>query len=67
MMSERQSVIDEAVRRERKRDYGLAGNSLTRYKCQIGAHGAGETLVPIPNTTVKPSIGYNTWVLALGK
>ena len=33
----------------------------------LGAHGAGETPVPIPNTAVKPSSGYNTWVLALGK
>ena len=37
------------------------------HKLLIGLHGAGETLVPIPNTKVKPSIGYNTWVLALGK
>ena len=33
----------------------------------FGAHGARETPVPIPNTAVKPSSGYNTWVLALGK
>ncbi len=28
---------------------------------KIGAHSAGETPVPIPNTAVKPSSGYNTW------
>ncbi len=33
----------------------------------LGVHGARETPVPIPNTAVKPSSGYNTWVLALGK
>jgi hypothetical protein len=33
----------------------------------VGAHRAGETPVPMPNTEVKPRIGYNTWVLALGK
>jgi hypothetical protein len=33
----------------------------------FGLHGEGETLVPMPNTKVKPFIGYNTWVLALGK
>ena len=27
----------------------------------IGAHGARETPVPMPNTAVKPSSGYNTW------
>lgn len=29
----------------------------------IGAHGARETPVPMPNTAVKPSSGYNTWVI----
>ena len=27
----------------------------------IGAHGARETPVPMPNTAVKPRSGYNTW------
>jgi hypothetical protein len=29
----------------------------------IGAHGARETPVPMPNTAVKPRSGYNTWVI----
>ncbi len=33
----------------------------------IGAHGARETPVPIPNTEVKPRSGYNTWGSPLGK
>ena len=32
-------------------------------KYQVGAHREGETPVPMPNTEVKPSIGYNTWVI----
>jgi hypothetical protein len=36
-------------------------------KLRIGVHRERETPVPIPNTAVKPFIGYNTWVLALGK
>ena len=31
--------------------------------CHIGAPGARETPVPIPNTEVKPRSGYNTWVI----
>ena len=27
----------------------------------VGAHGARETPVTMPNTVVKPSSGYNTW------
>jgi hypothetical protein len=34
---------------------------------EIGAHGARETPVPIPNTVVKPRSGYNTWGPPLGK
>jgi hypothetical protein len=45
----------------------LLGLLAVRCKCGIGAHGARETPVPMPNTEVKPSSGYNTWVLALGK
>ena len=45
----------------------LAGNICRGKKARIGVHGARETPVPIPNTAVKPSSGYNTWVLALGK
>ena len=33
----------------------------------VGAHGARETPVPIPNTEVKPRSGYNTWGSPLGK
>jgi hypothetical protein len=33
----------------------------------IGAHGARETPVPMPNTAVKPRSGYNTWGSPLGK
>lgn len=33
----------------------------------FGAHGAGETLDPIPNSKVKPSCGYNTAGFARGK
>ena len=29
----------------------------------IGAQRGGEPPVPMPNTEVKPSIGYNTWVI----
>lgn len=32
-------------------------------RAQIGAHSAGATPVTIPNTEVKPSSGYNTWVI----
>ena len=56
------SVTDTAIHQERKRSFGFAENRLARYKCQIGAHGARETPVPIPNTAVKPGSGYNTWV-----
>jgi hypothetical protein len=31
-------------------------------KSLVGLHGEGETPVPIPNTAVKPFIGYYTWV-----
>jgi hypothetical protein len=55
------------MRPELKADFGYAKTGFERYKGGIGLHGAGETPVPIPNTEVKPSIGYNTWVLALGK
>ena len=65
--NERQSVTDEAMRPERGGATSLAGGQATRHKFQIGVHGARETPVPIPNTAVKPSSGYNTWVLALGK
>ena len=34
-------------------------NSIVR-NIMIGAHGAGVTPVPIPNTEVKPSIGEDT-------
>ena len=34
---------------------------------KVGAHGARETPVPIPNTVVKPRSGYNTWGPPLGK
>jgi hypothetical protein len=30
-------------------------------KAKVGAHGKGETPVPIPNTAVKPLSGYYTW------
>jgi hypothetical protein len=33
----------------------------------LGAHGARETPVPMPNTEVKPRSGYNTWGPPLGK
>ena len=33
----------------------------------LGAHGARETPVPMPNTAVKPRSGYNTWGSPLGK
>ena len=33
----------------------------------VGAHGARETPVPMPNTEVKPCSGYNTWGSPLGK
>ena len=36
-------------------------------KRPLGAHGARETPVPIPNTAVKPRRGYNTWGPPLGK
>ena len=36
---------------------------LDLYGACIGAHGARETPVPMPNTAVKPSSGYNTWVI----
>jgi hypothetical protein len=36
-------------------------------KDYIGAHGARETPVPMPNTAVKPRSGYNTWGPPLGK
>jgi hypothetical protein len=36
-------------------------------KDYIGAHGARETPVPMPNTAVKPRSGYNTWGSPLGK
>ena len=34
---------------------------------EIGAHGARETPVTMPNTEVKPRRGYNTWGSPLGK
>lgn len=34
---------------------------------KIGVHGEMETPVPIPNTEAKHLIGYNTWVLTLGR
>jgi hypothetical protein len=37
--------------------------ALTKERASIGAHGARETPVTIPNTAVKPSSGYNTWVI----
>jgi hypothetical protein len=37
------------------------------FKILVGAQREGETPVPMPNTEVKPFIGYNTWVLALGR
>lgn len=30
-------------------------------QCAVGAHRERETPVPIPNTAVKPPIGYYTW------
>ena len=66
-VSERPSVTDAAIRPESAGMSGFARQQGGRYKSQVGAHGAGETPVPIPNTEVKPSCGYNTWVLALGK
>ena len=47
-------------------DAGL-GFALERCKIQVGAHGAGETLDPMPNSKVKPSSGYNTAGFARGK
>jgi hypothetical protein len=47
--------------------YGHQCRFCLKCKFDIGAHGARETPVPMPNTEVKPSSGYNTWVLALGK
>ena len=47
-------------------DAGL-GFAPERCKIQVGLHGEGETLVPIPNTKVKPFIGYNTTGFAGGK
>ena len=42
--------------------------SLTdRPGSHIGAHGARETPVPIPNTAVKPRSGYNTSTFSGGK
>ena len=46
---------------------GAVPGFLLEQKGQVGLHGAGETPVTMPNTEVKPSSGYNTWVLALGK
>ena len=66
-LSEKTSVADTAICQEQGGATSLAGWQALRHKFQIGVHGAGETPVPIPNTAVKPSIGYNTWVLALGK
>jgi hypothetical protein len=37
--------------------------SIFSKKYRVGAHGARETPVPIPNTEVKPRSGYNTWVI----
>ena len=35
--------------------------AILRKGPQIGAHRERETPVPIPNTAVKPLIGYYTW------
>lgn len=46
----------------------LQVQSLTdRPGSHIGAHGARETPVPIPNTAVKPCSGYNTSTFSGGK
>ena len=45
------------------------GMTLTSYEMKrpLGAHGAREIPVPMPNTAVKPRRGYNTWGSPLGK
>lgn len=40
---------------------------IRTFRYVVGAHGARETPVPIPNTEAKPRSGYNTWGLPLGK
>jgi hypothetical protein len=45
----------------------LKENRRLPFKILVGAQREGETPVPMPNTEVKPFIGYNTWVLALGR
>jgi carbonic anhydrase len=66
-VTENASVTDAAIRQEQGGATSFACWQALRHKFQIGAHGERETPVPIPNTEVKPLIGYNTWVLALGK
>ena len=50
----------------RKKSHFLPGatrNPERVSRIGFGAHGAGETPVPMPNTAVKPRSGYNTWVI----
>ena len=56
--------INNSTHRQTNLDAKKAAPSRDAF---LGVHGARETPVPIPNTAVKPSSGYNTWVLALGK
>ena len=65
--SKKVSVTDKVVRTEQRGIISFAGWQSLRHKFQIGAHGARETPVPIPNTAVKPRSGYNTWGSPLGK
>ena len=65
-VNERLSVTDAAIRPEPSGAAGCAGWQGRWCKGLVGLHGEGETLVPIPNTKVKPFIGYNTSGLARG-
>lgn len=58
---ERQSVIDTAACRKHRRQLKLSLRWAPMcHKFHIGAHGARETPVPMPNTEVKPRCGYYT-------
>ncbi len=59
--SEYHSRPTQQFAQRQKRVPALLEAGFCRCKDQVGAHGARETPVPIPNTAVKPRSGYYTW------